>query len=415
MGGDYYDPMAGGGNFYPMPGGGDYYDPMAGGGDYYDPMAGGTYYDPAFAYYDPLDGGIYYDTHVINEIQQDQNLAFIIDEQGAALAPGVLAFTGPFDFSRFENDNTPLIIAIGDKNTQHGPVTFSVASASDVIDGAGADSTLFEIDPSSGELVLAGSPVLALDFENPLDELADNIYKLTLSITDGVDTVTRDFNMSVLDLALMVAGQFENNLGVTDNDSPAVLDTFQQFGSQEAFLAAMSDGTLTWNVAFGSGAAKVCPGGGLTCIKLDSVDLIVKTLSRTIDFDVTGGFEQMEIDEGRLATGTFAIGIPETNMENFSNLEGFVPGKFTVSSEALTGAVTASTSSLTATTIDGDVVSPTDVSEHLDLVVEAQIGASSSPSDFTAVVNTLIKDADQVSTSMSVGIGSPDVTPSNPE
>jgi hypothetical protein len=411
MGGDYYDPMAGGGNFYPMPGGGDYYDPMAGGGDYYDPMAGGTYYDPAFAYYDPLGGGIYYDTHVINEIQQDQNLAFIIDEQGAALAPGVLAFTGPFDFSRFENDNTPLILAIGDKNTQHGPVTFSVATASDVIDGAGADSTLFAIDPSTGELVLAGNPDLSLDFENPLDELADNIYKLTLSITDGVDTVTRDFTMSVLDLALMEAGRFENNLGVTDNDSPAVLDTFQQFGSQEAFLAAMSDGTLTWNVAFGSGAAKVCQGGGSTCIKLDSVDLIVKTLGRTIDFDVTGGFEQMEIDEGRLATGTFAINIPETKMKDFSNLEGFVPGKFTVSSEALTGAVTASSSSLLATTIDGGAVSPTDVSEHLDLVVEAQIGASSSSSDFTAVVNTLIKDADQVSTSMSVGIGQPTVTP----
>ena len=95
--------------------------------------------------------------------------------------------------------------------------------------------------------------------------------------------------------------------------------------------------------------------------------------------------------------------------------DSFVPGKFTVSSEALTGAVTASTSSLIATTIDGGVVSPTDVSEHLDLVVEAQIGASSSSSDFTAVVNTLIKDAGQVSTSMSVGIGSPDVTPSNPE
>ena len=43
---------------------------------------------------------------------------------------------------------------------------------------------------------------------------------------------------------------------------------------------------------------------------------------------------------------TFAIDIPETNMKDFSGLEGFVPGKFTVSSEALTGAVTASSSSL---------------------------------------------------------------------
>ena len=117
-----------------------------------------------------------------------------------------------------------------------------------IVDGAGEDSLLFAIDPSTGELVLAGNPDLSLDFETPLDVLADNIYKLTLSITDGVDTVTQDFAMSDSNLPLMVGGRFENNLGVTDNDSPAVLDTFQQFGSQEAFLAAMSDGTLTWNV-----------------------------------------------------------------------------------------------------------------------------------------------------------------------
>jgi hypothetical protein len=404
-------PGFGFGNYGPGPGlGGDYYDPMAGGGDYYDPMAGGTYYEPAFAYYDPYGGGIYYDNHIIQDIQQDQIVVGIIDEQGAAAAPTVLAFTGPIDFSRFENDNTPLIFPISSPTTENGPVTFSVASASDVVAGAGTDSTLFAIDPSTGELVLAGNPALALDFETPLDELGDNIYKLTLSITDGVETIAQDFTMSVLDLALMKGDRFESNLGVTDNDSPAVLNTFQQFGSQEAFLAAMSDGTLTWNVAFGSGAARVCPGGGSSCIKLDSVGLIVKTLSQTIDFDVTGGFEQMEIDLGRLATGTFAINIPETNMKDFSSLEGFVPGKFTVSSETLTGAVTASTSSLIANTIDGSGVSPTDVSAHLDLVVEAQIGASTSSSDFTAVVNTLIKDANQVSTTMSVGIGQPTVT-----
>ena len=407
MGGDYYDPMAGGGNFYPMPGGGDYYDPMAGGGDYYDPMAGGTYYDPAFAYYDPYGGGIYYDNHVIQDIQQDQIVFGIIDDNASPSGSGSLRFNGPASFSRLENDNTALFIPVAGGA---GSVSFSVASASDVVDGAGEDSLLFEIDPSTGELVLAGNPALALDFETPLDVLADNVYKLTLSITDGVETIAQDFTMSVLDRTLMAGGRFENNLGVTDNDSPAVLDTFQQFGSQEAFLAAMSDGTLTWNVTFGSGAARVCPGGGSSCIKLDSVGLIVKTLSQTIDFDVTGGFEQMEIDAGRLATGTFAINIPETNMKDFSSLEGFVPGKFTVSSEVLTGAVTASTSSLLANTIDGSGVSPTDVSAHLDLVVEAQIGASSSPSDFTAVVNTLIKDADQVSTSMSVGIGQPTVT-----
>ena len=106
----------------------------------------------------------------------------------------------PGSFSRFENDNTALFIPVAGGA---GSVSFSVASASDVVDGAGADSLLFAIDPSTGELVLAGNPDLSLDFETPLDELADNLYKLTLSITDGVDTVTQDFAMSVQDLPLM--------------------------------------------------------------------------------------------------------------------------------------------------------------------------------------------------------------------
>ena len=76
------------------------------------------------------------------------------------------------------------------------PFPLALASASDVVDGAGEDSLLFAIDPSTGELVLAGNPDLSLDFETPLDVLADNVYKLTLSITDGVDTVTQDFAMS---------------------------------------------------------------------------------------------------------------------------------------------------------------------------------------------------------------------------
>jgi len=379
---------------------------MMGDGDYYDPMAGGTYYEPAFAYYDPYGGGIYYDNHIIQDIQQDQIVVGIIDDNASPSGSGSLRFTTPGSFSRFENDNTALPITFAGGT---GSVSFSAASSSEIASGAGEDSILFAIDPSTGELFQAGNSALAFDFENPLDVNTDNIYKFTLSITDGVETVAQDFTMSVLDRTLMAGSRFENNLGVTDNDSPAVLDTFQQFGSQEAFLAAMSDGTLTWNVAFGSGAARVCPGGGSSCIKLDGVGLIVKTLSQTIDFDVKGGFEKIRIDAGS-ATGTFTISIPETNMKDFSILEGFVPGKFTVSSEALTGAVTASTSSLIANTIDGSVVSSIDVSDQLDLVVEAQIGASSSSSDFTAVVNTLIKDADQVSTTMSVGIGQPTVT-----
>ena len=50
---------------------------------------------------------------------------------------------------------------------------------------------------------------------------------------------------------------------------------------------------------------------------------------------------------------TFSIDIPETKMKDFSSLEGFVPGKFTVSSGALTGAVTAASLHMTANTING--------------------------------------------------------------
>ncbi len=72
----------------------------------------------------------------------------------------------------------------------------------------------FLINPSTGDLTLIDGSPLAFDFENPQDANLDNIYQITLSVTDGVDTVTKDFSATVLDQPLVVASDFDATVGV---------------------------------------------------------------------------------------------------------------------------------------------------------------------------------------------------------
>ena len=59
---------------------------------------------------------------------------------------------------------------------------------------SGLDASRFEIN-SSGEVAFVTAP----DYENPSDENSDNIYELTVSVSDGSLTSTKDFTITVTD------------------------------------------------------------------------------------------------------------------------------------------------------------------------------------------------------------------------
>ncbi len=283
--GDYYDPMMGGG---------DYYDPMAGGGDYYDPMAGGIYYDPFFEV-----------SFGFQDIIQDDQFQLIQEgEEFLNLNQGLLGTT----LQRFTiHEGVPSQLVAVPTGQIQGPTTIRLDSS------VGDDSTLFTIDSATGEITFASiTPANAFNFENPQDNLGDNIFAITLSITDGVNTTTQGHVFQIKDLPKLTVSDFENNL---QNINPV----FQSFGSQEAFVNALTDGTLTWDPNFSGGSITFSGGSTAPTISLTDVVLLYKTLGHTVSLDMTGTFSGVESSSNVFTSGTIAVDINDRSVSQFTS------------------------------------------------------------------------------------------------
>ncbi len=87
---------------------------------------------------------------------------------------------GSSDVEREVDENTPEGTNIGDPNVASDPesntLTYSLS---------GADSTLFSVGASTGQISVGTGTVL--DFESPSDSGGDNVYDLTVKVSDGKD------------------------------------------------------------------------------------------------------------------------------------------------------------------------------------------------------------------------------------
>ena len=102
-------------------------------------------------------------------------------------------FTGPTSVSVPSGQvNTGLAITATD-NDSGTKLTFSLAG--------GPDGALFKIDASSGALSFLKAP----DFAHPLDQGMDNIYDLTVRVSDGVNGVTETVKVTVTPAAAVAA------------------------------------------------------------------------------------------------------------------------------------------------------------------------------------------------------------------
>lgn len=108
----------------------------------------------------------------------------------------------------------------------------------------GADASLFQIDPNTGVLDFVTAP----DFENPQDSNTDNIYQVTIGLSDGTTPV------------------FPTGINITvtnENDNTPVLTSATTFSVEDnqttAFTATATDAdndTLTYSITGGADAAQ---------------------------------------------------------------------------------------------------------------------------------------------------------------
>ncbi|MEO1512506.1 MAG: Ig-like domain-containing protein, partial [Planctomycetota bacterium] len=213
-------------------------------------------------------------------------------------APEFLA--GPDVISVEDGDRTVTIVGAVDVDGDDVP-EFSVG---------GDDGQLFEIDPATGELSFIAPP----DFDTPLDQDGDNRYEVTVSATDGEETVTRDLSVDVLEEIVNVVASvgiiFEAPSGL-EGDAGVTPQTF----------AITRSGDLSNEVVVSIAASGSADGADVIGVPT-TVTLAAGAMFDTFNIDIVGDF-LVEADEtvtlsiagidradhavGQLSSDTFTI------------------------------------------------------------------------------------------------------------
>jgi hypothetical protein len=398
-GGGFNDFGPGGGFNDFGPGGG--FNDFGPGGGFNDFGPGGGFSDPGFGFFDPNVG--FFDPFLgfQDVIQDDQFQQIQEGEEFLNLDGGTLGTT----LQRFTiHEGLPSqLVAIPTGQIQ-GPTIITLTSVS------GDDSDLFTIDSGTGEITFASiTPANAFNFEKPQDDGGDNIFNITLSITDGVNTTTQGHVFRIEDLRVLTGSDFENNF-------QDINPVFQSFGSQEAFVNAMTDGTLTWDPDFSGGALTFSGGSSAPTISLTDVVLLYKTLGHTVSLDMAGTFSGVDIGSNVFTSGTIAVDINDRSVSQFTNA-----GSFNFSSVASGSALTivgGETLSLTATQSasgrdmsGASSISATDITTTVtNFTAGAQIGVGTGGPPLAASALIQITDVNGANGGGSVGLGVPAIT-----
>ena len=217
---------------------------------------------------------------------------------------GALTSTGPVTLTVFDRNEAPQIVTrtlTADENDVFAGTVQAVDPDGDDVAYAiagGPDAALFSIDTASGALVFASAP----DFEAPADANGDNVYRVTVSASDGTLTTS-------------------GTLGITVRDAsepptlppPAVDDTIPAVGALLKNEAAGDvdgnvlandpdpDGTLLGVVAINGlaevGSATLGSAGGIFTI----------TAQGALDFDANGDFDALLAGESALTSLTYTV------------------------------------------------------------------------------------------------------------
>ena len=113
-------------------------------------------------------------------------------------ANGLLTFTDPAPVNTAPTitslgafsvpENSTVVTTVTATDAEPNPLTYSIAP--------GADAGKFTIDSATGILAFVSAP----DFESPTDVNADNVYNLTVVVSDGLLSATKDLAVTVTDV-----------------------------------------------------------------------------------------------------------------------------------------------------------------------------------------------------------------------
>ena len=148
------------------------------------------------------------------------------------------------------NDNTPAITSNGSLSIVENTTAVTAVTATDADLPAqaltysivgGADSVLFSINTSTGELIFITAP----DFEAPTDAGTDNTYNVTVQASDGTLTAAQD-------IVVAVTAVNDNNPAITSNGSLSIVENTTAVTTVTATDADLPAQALTYSIIGGA-------------------------------------------------------------------------------------------------------------------------------------------------------------------
>jgi len=136
-----------------------------------------------------------------------------------------------------ENNIALTTVTATDADTPVQPLTYSIIS--------GADSALFSMNPTTGELVFISAP----NYEIPADAGLDNIYNITIQASDGVVAVTQDMVVTITSIN-------DNNPVFTSNNAITIPENTLAAISVVAKDADLPTQSLIYSIVGGADSAR---------------------------------------------------------------------------------------------------------------------------------------------------------------
>ncbi|MEP3655567.1 MAG: cadherin domain-containing protein [Litorimonas sp.] len=160
----------------------------------------------------------------------------------AALTGGGVAVS-----SSGEGNDAPVLSIPATVTVSENQTSAFTASASDqngdvlTYSLSGADSGLFSINPSTGVITFNDAP----DFEAPADGNSDNVYTVTVAVSDGAESVSQTVNITVTDVNEAPAITAVDPVSVAENQTAvATVDASDVDGDSLTFVLSGEDAAL---------------------------------------------------------------------------------------------------------------------------------------------------------------------------
>lgn len=222
--------------------------------------------------------------------------------------------TGPLAFSI---DGVQTV----DEN-EHGSAFITTTSATSTsalnyqLVSTSSDAALFTINQLTGEIQFRSAP----DFESPADSNSDNVYEFTVAVTNGVDSITQDFFLTVQDLPLGDPLEFSSRFSAVDE---ALLTPINSWND---FFEIAREGVYTWDrsgtASFSNAGTPGSCSSSAGCLSVVRFAGQYNTSLREVTVLTEGAFEAPVA--GVMTMGNFRVLWDGHSVEKFTS--SFTPG-----------------------------------------------------------------------------------------